>query len=137
MFWPFGQRKSTLQPGEIVLTELPPLPENQNTRRYLSLLLMQCIKRRQFDVSLSSEMDLPDIEFIDGFQCDPKPSISRVFNRLKVMMQLDPVRYSEPREGDVKITVDGKPCTVHGVFEDLPISRVTLSIQFDNQTETA
>ena len=71
---------------------------------------------KQGELTLRSCEELPSLP---GWKEDHgTPRLQNVVNRLKVMVELDPVRYPQPVESKLKLILMGRAYDVHLRFDD-------------------
>ena len=122
--WPFHTLKSV--EGD----EIPKLKLPSPARSYVNEMLMALINRGRLAIVIREGEALPPVKTIDAGKM---PSFRQVFNRLKVMTNLNPVFYGDPVKGSFGLTKHGianedNSFVVEAVFVETR-SEVSVSIQ--------
>lgn len=118
--WPFRRRRrKAFLPGFGYVDVLT--TENAPVQSYVNLLLLTMANSEQRERTLRASVALPPVECPDPLEM---PAFPAVANRLKVMANLNPVLYPEPKEASLPIKVRIKAAdkmhdfTVHLLFRD-------------------
>ena len=111
--WPFRRKRD----DDIDLRELRRLAEGRPVSNYVNLLVLDLCRDERAEMVLRQSRPLPIPTRSDDAEYEI-PEFRKVANRLKVMAGLDPVTYTEPKEGQIELMVSGKDVTVFLRFED-------------------
>lgn len=118
--WPFRRRRQRVFVEGIGYVDVK-TADNSPVEFYVNLLLIAMANSEQKERTFRASIALPQLECRDSLEV---PGFAVVANRLKVVGNLNPVLYPEPKEASVpmKVRVDatGKihDFTVHLLFKD-------------------
>lgn len=85
--------------------------------RYVDVMLYNMTKRGPRTLTLRSSQPLPGMEEREA-RADPPFGFVNVLNRLKVIANLTPQRYSEPVAGTIDMRISGKPWSFDVAFDE-------------------
>jgi len=109
-------------------------PHSNPVIQYVNLLIVDMIARDEKSMVLK-ESTVPILQYKQKLPVDP-PDFDPILNRLKIMSGLNPVKYPEPVDGTMSLTIGGTPYNVTTHFEDRdpePFCTITLEQEGSQQ----
>ena len=99
---------------------LAPSPDPTPAVLYANHILVDLITRKTKSITLVESQGLPSIPTTDDGDCSEPADFTHVVNRLKIMVELDPVSYKEPVHGLMAILKDDMEYIIRMDFDDRP-----------------
>jgi len=93
--------------------------ETNPTKIYLNSLILNMFRAGTVSCMLIESEPMPQIPDYDK----EMPTFEHLMNRLKVLCQLDPVRYPLPKQGKVELMLSNHIYFLHASFDDCAADR--------------